>query len=95
MPNVEEIRSLVARMPELDPTPPPQEQKPPEPKPGEAPQPAATESPKPADPPRPKPVPGAAKGKLTGPTWGDAAEGLRRHSRGRQGFSFDGDRSDY
>lgn len=66
MPTLEEIKSLVARMPELDPTPPPEEKKAPDAKPGEP--------PRPADPARPKRAPGAEKGKLTGPTWSDAQE---------------------
>jgi hypothetical protein len=65
MPTLEEIKALVARMPELDPEPPPEEKKE-DAKPGE---PA-----KPADPAKPRRAPGAAKGKLTGPTWSDARE---------------------
>lgn len=79
MPNVDEIKMLIGRMPELDPAPPPGEKKPEvvKPKAGDAPKAIGAEAPKveppkAADPPKPKRVPGAEKGKLTGPTWEDA-----------------------
>ena len=67
MPNVEEIKSLIARMPELD-SPPPEPK--PDPKPAD---PAQPIDPKAAPPkPKPKGEQFAGKGKLTGPTWASA-----------------------
>ena len=78
MPNIDDIKMLIARMPELDPEPPPEEKKPEKPKekPGDARVTAAekpkVDPPKAADPPKPKRAPGAEKGKLTGPKWEEA-----------------------
>jgi hypothetical protein len=85
MPSVDEIKALVASMPELDNPPPPPP--PPEKKPADAPKPADGSKPvegakpaepvkpppppvKPAEPPKPK----LEKGKLTGPAWADAVK---------------------
>jgi hypothetical protein len=68
MPTKEEILALVQQMPELDPAPPPEEKKPPDAKPDAT----KPQPPKPAEPAKSLRVPGADKGKLTGPTWPDA-----------------------
>jgi hypothetical protein len=84
MPSVDEIKALVASMPELDnPPPPPPEKKPDPTKPADGAKPAdgtkpadgakPTDAPKPTKPPEPvKPPeqkPRQEKGKLTGPAW--------------------------
>jgi hypothetical protein len=79
MPTAEEIKALIASMPDLDnPPPPPPEKKPDQPKPADTPRPA--DGAKPAEPPKPTPPkpaeqkPRLEKGKLTGPPWPDAAK---------------------
>src|SRR5258705_1503454 len=80
MATVDEIKALVASMPELDNPPPPPEKKADQTKPAEGAKPAdgskPVETPKPAKPqaaaeaPKPK----LEKGKLTGPAWADAVK---------------------